>query len=260
MSAETFGEYAVTALLEPERGIGAADAPRESPLGRLRIGAYPGLCSSYLPAVIKQLSAAHPGLVVELAEADAARLARMVAEGSVDLALRPLLPSPPESARRQPAVWCRRVLWREEVVAVLSADDPLAADQGPLRLDDLLERTLIGTPAGAADEGGGFDLRAALGPATSRAEIAHLADQPRSLVALVRFGFGIGVIGRCALATVDTGGVVIRGIDSPTAFHDMAVFWTGRHAQNAGVEAFLDAHVRAPLPPTCRPPARTGQG
>ena len=86
MSADAFHDDAVTALLEPERGPDAAGAIRESGFSRLRIGAYPGLCSSYLPAVIKQLSAVHPGLVVELAEADAARLAHLLAEGGVDLA------------------------------------------------------------------------------------------------------------------------------------------------------------------------------
>lgn len=252
MSAETFRDYAVTALLELEQGIDAADAIRERPLGRLRIGAYPGLCSSYLPAVIKQLSAAHPGLVVEVVEADAAGLARMAAEGSVDLALRPLLPMPPEAARHLPVAWSHRVIWREDVVAVLSEDDPLAEQDSPT-VDDLLTRPLIGTPPGTAGEGGGFDLRAALGTAADRAATTHVADQPRALVALVRFGFGIGVIRRSALAHVDTEGVAVRAIDSPTAFHDMAVFWTARRAEDAGIAAFLDAQMHAPLPPTCKP-------
>ena len=252
MSAETFREYAVTALLELEQGIDAADAIRERQFSSLRIGAFPGLCSSYLPAVIKHLSAAHPGAVVEVVEADAAGLARMAAEGSVDLALRPLLPSPPESGQYRPVAWCHRVIWREDVVAVLPGDDPLA-EQDSLAIDDLLTRALISTRTGAADEDGGFDLRAALGTACARAETAHLADQPRALVALVRFGFGIGVIGRAALANIDTDGVAVRAIDSPTARHDMAVFWTARRAQDAGIAAFLDAQMHAPLPPTCQP-------
>ena len=152
--------------------------------------------------------------------------------------------------RHPPAAWFHRVLWRERVVAVVSEDDPLA-EQDSLAIADLLERALIGIPAGAGDEGGGFDLRAALGPAAARAEIAHLADQPRALVALVRFGFGVGVIRHCALANVETGGVTVRAIDSPTAFHDMAVFWTQRRAQDASIAAFLDAQRHAPLPPTC---------
>lgn len=255
MDADVFREHSVTALLESwQRADGAeAGAVRESYFSRLRIGAHPGLCSSYLPSVTKQLSAAHPGLVVELVEADAAHLARMVADGGVDLALRPLLPRPPESAQQPRVTWCHRVIWREEVVAVLSDDDPLAG-RDSLTIGDLLARALIGTPAGAAEEGGGFDLRAALGQAAAQAESVYLADQPRALVSLVRFGFGIGVIGRSALVNVDTSGVVIRGIDSPTAFHDMAVFWTEQRAQDAGIAAFLDAQLHSPLPAACMPP------
>lgn len=249
-AGQTFRGHAVTALLELQRGVEAAGTVRGDLLSRLRVGAYPGLSSAYLSSVLRQFSAAHPGFVIEVVEADAARLARMVADGGVDLALRPLLPAPAESA------WCHRVIWREEVVAVLCEDDPLA-EWDALAVRDLLGRALIGTAVGAEEDGGAFDLRAALGAAGVRAEVAHLADQPRALVALVRSGFGIGVIGRLALEHVSTAGLAVRTIDSPTAWHDMAVFWKGQRAENAGITAFVDALTRAPLPPTCVPPHNT---
>ena len=212
-------------------------------LSRLRVGIYPGLSSTYAPSVIRELKAANPSLVVELVEADAETLARMVAEGSVDLAVSPLLPEPAEWDRRH------RAIWREDVLAVLCDDDPLA-ERDSLTVADLLDRELIGTRFGAADDdaSGGFELRAVLGTAAARAKIVPLADQPRALAALVRYGFGIGVIGRLALAFVDTAGLVVRPIDAPTAYRDMAVFWAARRAEHIGIAAFLDAQMRAPLP------------
>ena len=249
-AAEAFRGHAVSALLELQRGVEAADAIRGNLVSSLRVGAYPGLSSAYLSSVMRELTAVQPRLVVELFEAEAARLAELVADGSVDLALRPLLPDPLESAR------CHRVIWREEVVAVLNEDDPLA-EQDSVTVADLLGRALICCAAGIGDDGGGFDLRAALGAAAAEAEIAHLADQPRALAALVRFGFGVGVIGRLALGNVGTAGLAVRAIDSPTAHHDVAVFWAERRAENAGITAFLDAQLRVPLPPTCKPPTHS---
>lgn len=248
-AAEAFRGHAVAALLELQRGIEAAGAFRGDFVSRLRVGVYPGLSSTYLPSVIRELSAAHPNLTVEVVEAGAARLAEMVADGSADLAIGPLPPNLSEEA------WCHRVIWREEMVAILREDDPLT-EWDSVTLHDLQRRPLIGMRAGTDDEAGGFDLRVTLGAAATQAEIAHLADQPRALIALVRSGFGIGVIGRLALENIDTTGLAVRAIDSPTAYHDMAVIWTGRRAENAGITAFLDAQTRAPLPPTCRPSAR----
>jgi len=143
---------------------------------------------------------------------------------------------------------CHRTIWREDIVAVMRDNDPLA-EQASVSVDDILDRALIGNPAGSAEDGGGFDLRNTLGAAAARADIAYLTDQPATLVALVRSAFGIGVINRLALRTASTEGLVVRTIDSPAAYRVVALFWTRRRADTAVVKAFLDAQQRASLPP-----------
>ena len=77
----------------------------------------------------------------------------------------------------------------------------------------------------------------------------YLTDQPTTLVALVRSAFGVGVINRLALRTASTEVPAIRTIDPPAARREVALFWTRRRADAAGVNAFLDAQGRAQLPP-----------
>jgi LysR family carnitine catabolism transcriptional activator len=147
---------------------------------------------------------------------------------------------------------CHRLIWHEDIVAVMRENDPLAAND-LVGVEDILTRPLIGNPSGTVEDGGGFDLRNALGDAASRADISYLTDQPATLVALVRAAFGVGIINRLALQTTSTEGLVVRTIDSPTAHRDVALFWTRRRSESAAVKAFLDAQQRAPLPAGVRP-------
>jgi LysR family carnitine catabolism transcriptional activator len=237
-----FRGHALTALLELQRGVEAARRTLDNLVAHVTIGSYPSVSSTYLPAVLQELQARHPGVTVGLSEGNAATLEEMVAKGSVDLAFRPLLPKMRETSL------CHRTIWREDIVAVMRENDPLA-EKTSVSIDDILSRPLIGNPAGSEEDGGGFDLRNSLGEAAGRANIAYLTDQPATLVALVRAAFGIGVINRLALHTTSTEGLTIRTIDSPTAQRNVALFWLRRRGDSAVVKAFLDAQQRAALPP-----------
>jgi DNA-binding transcriptional LysR family regulator len=100
-------------------------------------------------------------VTVDLVEGGAASLEEMVANGTVDLAFRPLLP------RMRESTLCHRTIWREDIVAVMRGHDPLAK-QASVSIDDMLSRPLIGNPAGSEEDGGGFDLRNTLGEAAFR--------------------------------------------------------------------------------------------
>jgi len=241
-AGELFRGHALTALLELQRGIEAVRSTLDNLVAHVTVGSYPSVSSTYLPAVLQELQAKHPAVTVDLHEGTAATLEEMVANGSVDLAFRPLLP------RMRETTLCHRTIWLEDIVAVMRENDPLAA-RASVSVDDVLARPLIGNPAGSEEEGGGFDLRNTLGDAAGRANIAYLTDQPATLVALVRAAFGIGVVNRLALQTTSTEGLTIRTIDSPTAHRNVALFWMRRRADSAVVKAFLDAQERAPLPP-----------
>lgn len=245
-AGELFHGHALAALLELQSGIDAARSTLDNFVARVTVGSYPSVSSVYLPSVLRELKTKYPGVTVDLLEGTASSLEEMVVNGTVDLAFRPLLPKMRESTL------CHRTIWREDIVAVMRDGDPFA-DQVSVGIDDLLSRPLIGNPAGSEEEGGGFDLRNALGEAADGADIAYVTDQPTTLVALVRSAFGVGVINRLALETTSTEGLAIRIIDSPTAHREVALHWTRRRADSAVVKAFLDAQQQVPLPPGVQP-------
>jgi DNA-binding transcriptional LysR family regulator len=107
---------------------------------------------------------------------------------------------------------------------------------------------LIGNPSGSLEDGGGFDLRHAAGEAADGLNIVYLTDQPATLVALVRAAFGIGVISQLALATTPTDGIAVRPVDSPTAFRNVALFWSDQGSRNPSLAAFVEAVTRADPP------------
>jgi LysR family transcriptional regulator, carnitine catabolism transcriptional activator len=241
-AGELFHGHALTALLELQSGVDAARSTLDDLVAHITVGSYPSVSSVYLPSVLRELKTKYPGVTVDLLEGAASALEEMVVNGTVDLAFRPLLPKMRESTL------CHRTIWREDIVAVMRDNDPLAG-QASVSIDDLLSRPLIGNPSGSEEDGGGFDLRNALGEASGRADIGYLTDQPTTLVALVRSAFGVGVINRLALQTTSNEGLTIRTIKSPTAYREVAVHWTRRRADSAVVKAFLDAQQHVPLPP-----------
>jgi LysR family carnitine catabolism transcriptional activator len=241
-AGELFRGHALTALLELQSGIDAARSTLDNLVAHVAIGSYPSVSSTYLPSVLRELTTKFPGVTVDLLEGTAATLEEMVVNGTADLVFRPLLPKMRESTL------CHRTIWREDIVAVMRDNDPLAR-QARVSIGDLLSRPLIGNPSGSEEDGGGFDLRNTLGEAACRADIAYLTDQPTTLVALVRSAFGVGVINRLALHTTSIEGLTVRTIDSPTAYREVALHWTRRRADSTGVTSFLAAQRRAPLPP-----------
>ena len=245
-AGELFREHAVNALAELQRGVEVARGTLDKLVAHVSIASYPSVSSTYLPEALRELKAKHPGVNVELYEGTAASLEEMVTNGTVDLAFRPLLPK-----MRDPTL-CHRTIWREDIVAVMREGDPCAGGE-VVGIAEVLAHPLIGNPSGSVEEGGGFDLRNALGEAAARAEVAYLTDQPATLVALVRSGFGIGIINRLALQTTSIDGLAVRTIDSPSAHRDVALFWAQRRGESAVVRAFLDAQERAPLPAGVQP-------
>jgi DNA-binding transcriptional LysR family regulator len=240
-AGEVFRGHAEAALSELQEGAELARIASGSDSGRLVVGSYPSVSSMYLPGVLAGLKESRPGIAVELVEGTASTLESALVNGSVDVAFRPLQPPMRDDSLRA------SVLWREAVVAVMRDDDPLAALQ-EVPVGRLIEFPLIGNPAGTEEDGGGFDLRRAFGERGSECQIAYLTDQPATLVALVRAAFGIGVISQLALSTTSIEGLVVRRIESETAFRDVAVFWDEHQTGDPVLGAFLAAMRSAAVP------------
>jgi DNA-binding transcriptional LysR family regulator len=237
-----FAGYARRALEELQEGIESARAAFHPGHSQLVVGSYPSVSSVFLPSVLASLRTSCPTLTIELVEGTAMSLEAALTAGTVDIAFRPLQPPVRDSRVRT------RALWREAIVAVMRDDDSLVVHER-IAIAHLEQRALIGNPSGTRDEGGGFDLRHAAGEAADSLNVAYLTDQPTTLVALVRAAFGIGVISRLALATTNTDGLVVRPIDSPTAFRDVALFWHEKDSSTPSLAAFIETVTGTDPPP-----------
>jgi LysR family carnitine catabolism transcriptional activator len=224
-AGEVFRNHALSAMSELQRGIDAARSSADTLVAHATIGSYPSVSSAYLSTVLQELQARHPDVSVELYEGSAASLEELVMNGIVDLAFQPVRPWMRDSALSH------RTIWREDMVAVMRDDDELAA-RATIRPDDLLRRPLI----------------ASLGDAVDGAELVRLTDQPATLLALVRSGFGVGIINRSGLETMSTQHLAIRTVVSPTAHRNIAVFWQRSRSDRAVVRALLEAQAAAALP------------
>jgi len=245
-TGHVFRAYVEQAFLQLQEGVDAARGVVGQP-SRLMIGSYPSVSSAFLPAVLSLMRSEQPLIGLDFIEGTASSLAAALIAGSVDAAFRPLQP------RIHDPSLVSKPLWRERIVAVMRSNDPLASLM-KIPVSDLAARPLIGNPSGSEEDGGGFDLRHALGTVAKSAEVVYLTDQPTTLVALVRSAFGIGVVAELTLKTTSTHGLVIREIDSPSAFRDVALFWSRTKEGDAAIGSLLAAVSTAELPAGMLPP------
>src|SRR5882762_2811503 len=70
-AGELFRGHAISALTELQRGIEAARSTLDNLVAHVTIGSYPSVSSTYLPAVLQELQARHPGVTVGLSEGNA---------------------------------------------------------------------------------------------------------------------------------------------------------------------------------------------
>src|SRR5882757_5873889 len=89
--------------------------------GQVRFGAYPSAAAWLFPQVAGRLQREHPAIRLLLHEGPSIELEKALAQGEVDLAIRPLHPLvAAESLTHE-------LLWKEPLVAVFAKDHPLAS-------------------------------------------------------------------------------------------------------------------------------------
>ncbi|WP_172327645.1 LysR family transcriptional regulator [Mangrovicoccus sp. HB161399] len=155
--------------------------------GRLRIGAAPSAISPLVAPALAAFRRLHPGIAVTLHDDIAETLARMVAEGGLDLAIAGRARSSPELEQRE--------IGGDPFVLTCHADHPFAAAGAPVAVDRIDPAELIHL---SADTGTARLLAecAALpgplksGPLQTHSTIAQLC--------LVRAGAGIAILPRNA--------------------------------------------------------------
>lgn len=174
--------------------------------GKVTLGAYASAGSTFVPSVVTNLMNRHRQVGVKIYESWVAGLDQALISGKADALIRPHYPElDPEEFEICP-------LWREDMVLLVHTAHRLADEGGPIPMQHLgNERLIIG----------GKHLRQAteasllLGTAGVETSIAHVTDQPQTLVGMVRAGMGIGFANRLVLEGADRNDIAVLRTDPP---------------------------------------------
>ena len=209
--------------------------------GTVRIGAYPSAASYLYPQAVRALRATHPQVHLELREGPSVALGADLANGLVDLAIRPLHPLVNFAHVHS------HILWREPLVAVFRADHPLAGSPS-VRLAQTAALPVISI--GEAGEGHArqYETHLAFANAGLNPVIAAQTNQPQTLVSLVRHGLGVGITNSLAMTTANTEGVALVPIADPMCERVVAAWWRTNTAVSPAGEAVREVLGRLPAP------------
>lgn len=130
-------------LAAASRLVDRASLVRDENLGRLRVVASPSVVNRLLPAAISAAETRVPGIRIDEIAVDSGEVASTVAARGADIGIGRFLSTPPGFTHEQ--------IGADEVVAVVSADHPLASS-GALSLPDLGDLPLLMWPREQAPE------------------------------------------------------------------------------------------------------------
>ena len=200
----------------------------------------PCVGAALLPQVLARVTAERPGLRVELAEQSWHDVERRFVADSAALAVLPRVDPRTVTGLRE------RVLWRERLKVVVSADHELARDGGPVPVERLVRFPLL---VCRAFGDGDSEVRRLLGMRGLVAEPRVTADTPLTLTSLARAGVGVAVVNAVALAPLDLAGLAVLDLDAQEPVRTVAAYWndvlldtdTGRRLHRAVVDSPVPA-------------------
>lgn len=202
-------ERARAILADSEALVDAAQAGTHPLVGDLRLGVIPTIGPYVLPKVLSIARRSYPNLKLYLREEQTARVLDDLAAGRIDCGLIALPFDTGDLTVRE--------LWREDVVAVIPADHPLAA-KGALGDEDLASAELMMLEDGHCLRDHALQ---ACGLRKPRDNEAFQATSLGTLVQMVGSGLGITLIPRTAIP-------VEVNHDLPVVVRDLAGFRPAR--------------------------------
>lgn len=197
--------------------------------GTVTVGSFPGASAVVLAPLIKRFRERHPGVVVELRDGHSNWLEGAVAHMEIDLAVR--VTDVPQRFHDISFV----PLLDEPIVLVVTPDHPLAA--GAVDLTVLAGESVVVTGEPAIGWSDYRDDLVDLGVADR--QLVTVAE-PTTLVAMVKSGLGVGVVGALAAAACAHGDLVVRELPGPQWWRGVGVYASTRRHLSAPAAAFLD--------------------
>jgi len=195
------GEEVLGLLARAEAELAATTSLQS---GRVRLAAFPSGAATLVPGAIALLAARHPGIQLDLVEAEPPEAHELLRAGEIDLALTFAYPDQPEP---------------EQITVVPVVDDPLylvtRADAAPgpgAELADLADYAGSGWISGC--ERCRRELLSLCAEAGFTPEIAFASDDYVAVQSLVATGLGVTVLPGLALRAHQHAGVVRRRLDA----------------------------------------------
>ncbi|WP_214327286.1 LysR family transcriptional regulator [Nonomuraea sediminis] len=231
-AAGLLAEHAERILALVETAEADFEAHRGEVVGRLNVSAFPTAARGIMPAALTALRGDHPDLWVQLTEREPERVVREVARGELDLGIvqdwldRPMA---------MPEGLSKSVLLDDVADVIVPADHPLAGSR-EIELAQLHgERWISSSPGTVCHDWLVFTLRGAdLEP-----EIACMADEYPTQLALVAAGLGCAIIPRLGRDHVPAGARVIP--IRPRKTRRIYAIWRTDAARRPAIRAVVEA-------------------
>ena len=196
--------------------------------GRLALGASPSTIGDLVAPALRRFCADHPAIAVRLHDGPAEDLARMVADGELDLAIAGYSSTSPMLERREIAC--------DPIGLVVPVDHPLTRLGRPPRLAEIDPATLI-----HLDEGAGTarlladapDLPPALknGPLRVASTFGQLC--------LIRAGMGVGLLPQKAALLFDDPRLMFLSVADLRLERRISLIWPARRALSHVAARFM---------------------
>jgi DNA-binding transcriptional LysR family regulator len=221
--------------------------------GDVLLGVYPSAAAYLFPPAFLTVQRTHPHVRLVLREGPSVALSSALANGDIDLAIRPVLPLVNDDHVTS------TVLWREPLVAVFRRDHPLAP-ASCLRLHQVATLPLVTIGESRDGYARQFETNFAFANAGLTPTIALQTNQPQTLVSLVRHGLGVGVTNSLAMTTANIDGVALVPLVDAHCERVVALWWRTDQVRSLAVEAVRDVicTLAAPRWPWSGDPDATG--
>ncbi len=221
------GRY-VLSVAKPEvmgfdRAVAAIRAYARTEVGRLELACVPSVAAALLPRVVRRFIDAHPGVEVDLRDADSERVAREVEQETVELGIA----SPPT----RPAPLAYTPLLRDRFVLICPDDHPLALAGAPVAWPALEGHALIANGLSARIE------RPEHRPLAARSRL--LVRNVLSLLAMVRQGAGLTLLPYLTVAQ-PTPGLAALPLADPGPRREVGLLWRTGQSISPAARTFVD--------------------
>jgi DNA-binding transcriptional LysR family regulator len=235
-AAGLLAEHAERILALVETAEADFEALRGEVVGRLNVGAFPTAARGLMPPALTELRQRHPDLWMQLYEREPERMLREVARGELDLVVVQDWLNRPMAI---PEGLSRKTLIDDIADVAVPLDHPLAGNK-EIELSALRdERWIASSPGTICHDWLVFTLRAA----QIEPEIAYMADEYPTHLALVAAGLGCSIVPRLGRDPVP-GNVRLIPL-RPRQTRRIYALWRTDAARRPAIRATVEALVRA---------------